>query len=244
MPTDVDTTLILPVFNEERRIVSTLEALNHFRRAADWPFFCLIVNDGSNDQTGAIISAFAKTEEWLQILDNRQNRGKGAAVRDGMLKANTRFTIFLDADLPIPLATLLHARHHLRQGADLVLGARRHPDSIITGQSRARRFISISGNLMIRVLTGLPHHDTQCGFKGFRRECAQRLFTETSCSGYIFDVELLMRARQRNYNVVEIPVHWTHIPNGSFKPNRDCIPAMIELLKLVLQLRFSDRKAP
>ena len=228
-----ETTLIIPVFNEESRILSTLETLEALNHSHSFNFHCLIVNDGSSDKSATLISNFTASRNWVEIINLDRNHGKGEAVKQGVLRTTTRTLFFIDADLPVPLQdTIPPALSLLDNDTDLVIGARRHPESRVHSRTLSREFISRFGNFLIRQITGLPYLDTQCGFKGFRRDCATRLFRRITSSGYLFDLELLVQAQRLGFRVKEVPVDWYHIPDGSFRPGRDSLRTLLELLYL------------
>ena len=231
-----DLTIIIPVFNEGSRISHTLKALDSFFKNS--PFACFIVNDGSTDESLDILTEFARSRAWLELLSSDSNKGKGAAIKKGMSRVETAFAFFMDADLPVPLHTLKRAVGCLEGSADMVIGSRAHPESRVRDRSLLRKGLSLIGNHLIRSMTGLSYGDTQCGFKGFTRRCAHDLFQNLSVSGYLFDVELLLLARKMGYNVKQIPVNWSHVPDGSFRPLFDSLGILAELVRLSFLHRF------
>ena len=223
--------IVIPIFNEEKRISATLKALDKFSK--DHELECCLVDDGSTDGTGKIISRFVQTRPWVRILCMGENMGKGAAVKAGVAGLSSDFIFFVDADIPVPLHTIKHALSILKSGVDIVIGSRTLVDSKVIDRSVLRRFIGGLGNFVIRIVTRLPYKDTQCGFKGFRKECACNLFSCLTSNGYLFDVELLILAQQKGYVVKELPIHWSHVPNGSFRPITDSFKAIWDLIRLV-----------
>ena len=225
-----DTTLILPVFNEEKRIISGLDAIDMFRQTEMHNLKCIIVDDGSEDNTLKLVLDYSISRPWLKVIRLGRNYGKGMAVRKGMEQNHSRFVFFMDADLSVPPETILTALPLLQQGIDMVIGSRRHPESsFMSRQGLLRRAIGSLGNIAIRRATGLPHLDTQCGFKGFNRDCAMRIFPNLKTEGYLFDVEALLLAREKGFSIREIPVRWTHVAGGTFSPFSDSIKALAEL---------------
>ena len=227
-----DITAILPVFNEERRILFTLKQLEQFNNGRPNPVKFTVVDDGSTDKTFLIVKDFADTRPWINLLKLPDNKGKGAAIKEGVTKADGKFIFFMDADLPVPLDTITEAILILESGADLVLGSRTHPQSRILNQTPSRRIISRIGNMLIRISTGLPFSDTQCGFKGFTRTAAKELFSRLKTDGYMFDVEILVMASKAGFRIREIPVQWSHVPDGSFNPLTDSIKMLRELYRI------------
>ena len=223
--------IVIPVFNEEKRIWATLKALDEFSK--DQEFECCLVDDGSTDGTCKIISRFVQDRPWVHLLCLGKNMGKGGAVRVGIAELSSDFVFFTDADIPVPLHTIRYALNALKSEFDMVIGSRALDDSKVIDRSVLRRFIGFWGNLVIRKITRLPFKDTQCGFKGFRRECALSLFSCLTSSGYLFDVELLILAQRKGYAVKELPIQWSHVPDGSFRPLTDSLRAIWDLIKLV-----------
>ncbi len=235
----ISVTLVIPAYNEATRIKTKLQEISTFRSHCDYHLQCIIVNDGSQDQTGTIVTDFVQHRSWIRLINQKKNHGKGHSVKTGMEAANTKYIFFIDADLAAPLSNLDRALFLMQKGADIIIGSRRHPQSIIPReQTITRRMVSRSGNLLIRVLTELPYHDTQCGFKGFTREAAHKLFPKMTLKGYLFDVEILILAHQAGYSIQEMPVLWSHIPGGTFKTLQGFSSALRELILLKLSQKI------
>ncbi len=228
-----DITAILPVFNEERRILFTLKQLEQFNNGRPNPVKFTVVDDGSTDKTFLIVKDFSRSRPWINCMKLPNNMGKGAAIKEGITKANGKFIFFMDADLPVPLQTITQAISILENDAEIVLGSRTHPESRILNQTPLRKVISRIGNMLIRMSTGLPFHDTQCGFKGFTRAAGKELFSRLKIDGYMFDVEILIMASKAGFRIREIPVEWSNVPDGSFNPLTDSIKMLIELYRIV-----------
>ena len=230
-------TLVIPAFNEAARIEANLQKISAFRNHCDYHLQCIIVNDGSRDQTETIVTAFARHHSWLRLINQKINHGKGNSVKTGIETADTKYIFFTDADLAAHLANLNRALPLMQKGVDIVIGSRKHPHSVIPqAQSLTRKIMSRLGNRLIRTLTGLPYRDTQCGFKGFSKKAAQDIFPEMTLQGYLFDVELLLLARQKDYIIREIPVLWSHVSGGTFKPLQGFTSALRELIQLKIKL--------
>ena len=228
-----DTCLVIPVFNEEQRILSCLETVDTFRQTDMANLECIIVDDGSKDNTLQIVEEYAASSPWLKIIPFERNQGKGMAVRRGMEQNSSSFVFFADADFSVPPQCMLTALPVLQQGVDMVIGSRRHSESkFVSKQKLFRRAIGILGNIAIRKVTGLPFLDTQCGFKGFNRACARHIFSDLKTKGYLFDVEALLLAVEKGFSIKEIPVQWTHVNGGAFRPFSDPIKALLELWQI------------
>jgi len=197
--------LILPVYNGAGYLSGSLQAL--LSRQPSWPSSeLLVVDDGSADVTGVITAEFQ--DAGVRCLRLPRNRGKGGAVRAGMLAARGRFRIFTDADLPYELEAIERILDYLdRKEFDVVIGARDLPGSRFEVRpTLARRIASQVFTLLVSrlVVTGVV--DTQCGLKGFRSEAAEKLFRLARVNGFAFDVELLYLAYKLNFDIKRIPV--------------------------------------
>ena len=206
-------TVVVPAYNEAARISSTLDRL-----IADAPALgileVIVVDDGSTDCTADLVSERSEIDApRVRLVRLPENRGKGAAVRTGVVEAAGDYVIFLDADLSAPPTAIPRAVAAIEAGADIAIGTRVAPDGVdARGTQPLRR--RISGRafaLLQRVIVGLPYADTQCPFKLFTREAAASVYPRVQTSGWSFDVELLARARRLGLVVEEFPVEWRHV---------------------------------
>jgi dolichyl-phosphate beta-glucosyltransferase len=211
--------IVVPVFNEERRLPALLERL---RADADRVATeaglrldeVLAVDDGSTDGTAAMLEAFSGLPGRFRVLRFERNRGKGAAVREGMLAARSDLGLMTDVDLSTPLDELARLAAAVDGGIDVAFGSRGLRESeILVHQPLHREVMGKVFNLVLRVLTGVPWRDTQCGFKLFRLETARRLFELQRVERFAFDAELLVNARRLGLKVAEVPVKWVDNPD-------------------------------
>lgn len=205
---------MIPAYNEERRLPSTLDTVLAWLNASAFADAeVLVVDDGSGDGTAALVEARAAADPRVRLLRNPGNRGKGYAVRHGMSEARGVWILFSDADLSAPieeLPKLLGAAQERK--AAVAIGSRALDRSLIgVHQSRWRELSGIIFNLLMRVLTGLPFADTQCGFKLYRREAARQVFERQRLDGFGFDVENLFIARRLGLVAIEVPVKWNNV---------------------------------
>lgn len=169
-----------------------------------------MVDDGSADSTPQLVEAYAREDPCVRLLRNPGNRGKGFAIRNGMLDAKGDWILSSDADLSTPIEEIskLHAAA-MRQSAAVAIGSRAVDRSLVEiPQPVFREYSGRFFNLVMRLTTGLPFQDTQCGFKLFRKDAARRIFTLQKQDGFSFDVEDLVIARKLGLEVVEVPVRW------------------------------------
>jgi glycosyltransferase involved in cell wall biosynthesis len=205
--------IIVPAYNEERRLPATLKTICDYLETRSFDRVeILVVDDGSSDATAETTRAFGAHSPLIRLLSNPVNHGKGYAVRQGMLEARCEWVLFTDADLSTPIEDLARLETVIQDsGADGALGSRALDRKLIgTHQPKWREFSGRFFNLVMRLVTGLPYCDTQCGFKLFRREVAQAVATRQTLSGFGFDVEILFIARGLGYRIQEVAVRWNN----------------------------------
>jgi dolichyl-phosphate beta-glucosyltransferase len=197
--------VVIPAFNEEGRLPESLaRVLAYLERRGD-PFEILVVDDGSKDRT---VERALAVSPSVVVVRNPQNRGKGHAVRRGMLLARGRRRLMTDADLSTPIEELERLLSRMDEGADVVIGSRALPGARIeVHQPRYRESLGRLFNLLVRWLVVPGLHDTQCGFKLFTEQAA-RVFEVVRLDGFCFDVEALFVARRRGLRIAELPVTW------------------------------------
>jgi dolichyl-phosphate beta-glucosyltransferase len=209
---------VVPIYNEERILQASLEALETYldnlmaSRGKGETWELVLVDDGSQDRgieiATAWVEAHSNSTRYFQLPTNR---GKGAAVRKGMLEAHGQVIFFLDADLSTPLEETAGMLGSLESGYDLVLGNRRVPGAHITRrQPRLRETLGRCFTLLVNFVLAPGVHDFTCGFKGFRREAAQAIFSRSLLDGWAFDAELVVIAQSRDLKLAQVPVAWHH----------------------------------
>jgi dolichyl-phosphate beta-glucosyltransferase len=207
----MELSLIIPAFNEARRIEPTLRSAHRFLAARASSFEIIVVDDGSTDDTVALVAALAAELPGLRVLCSPANRGKGHAVRLGMRAATGRTRVFADADGSTPIAELEALLRALAAGADIAIGSRYLPASRVTRpQPWHRRAWSRLVNQVVQrtLLPGVA--DTHCGFKAFTAAAAARTFATCTVDGWSFDLEVLARARAYGFQIQEVPVRWAN----------------------------------
>jgi glycosyltransferase involved in cell wall biosynthesis len=210
--------IIIPAYNEEKRLPSTLERIRQYLDASDWEFAeVVVVDDGSRDGTVAVAEAAN-----VRVLRNPGNRGKGYSVRHGMLEAKGEWSLFSDADLSSPIEEIerLWAAAR-RERAPVAIGSRAVDRSLVgVHQPFFREAMGRVFNLTMRLVTGLPFHDTQCGFKLFESKSAREIFSRCLLDGFGFDVEALYIARRLGCRTLEVPVRWNDVEGTKVSPLR------------------------
>ena len=235
----MDISVIIPAYNEEKRIAFTLEKSIEFLQQRSWQYELLPVDDGSRDATVERIAEVAREFPQVRCVLNGQNRGKGYSIRHGLEEAQGNFIGFMDADYKTDIAALDHAMELLESGACGVIGDRTLGKSEIARErKRYREMGSIVFRRGLQMLMGLRgYDDTQCGFKFFRAEVMRDLFSRQKVEGYMFDVEILLLAGKLGYALERIPVKWTFDPDSRFNP----VTGMIRNLGELARIRWEHR---
>ncbi len=225
--------IVIPAFNEQARIGATLERVMECVEERGWAAEVLVVNDGSRDDTAALVQAAARKYSNLRLIENAGNRGKGYSVRNGILQARGEIVMFTDADLSAPIAEAERLFTAIEEGADVAIGSRWLDRSRQTLQQPIyRRFFGRCFNWLTRLVMNLPLADTQCGFKAFRREVARTIFMRQRIERWGFDPEILYIALRLGMNVREVAVTWGHDDRSRISYLKDGLK-MIEDLLLV-----------
>ncbi|HEY6391345.1 MAG TPA: dolichyl-phosphate beta-glucosyltransferase [Bryobacteraceae bacterium] len=206
--------IVIPAYNEELRLPQTLDLILEWLGRESIAFHELVVvDDGSSDATAAAVEKFRETHPAVRLLRNPGNRGKGYAIRHGMLEARGEWILYTDADLSTPiteLAKLYEAA--VRQQADVAIGSRALNRALVeVHQPAFREYSGRFFNLVMRAVTGLEFHDTQCGFKLFRGAAAKQIFPLQKQDGFSFDVEDLVIAKKLGLRAIEVPVRWANV---------------------------------
>lgn len=206
--------VIVPAYNEAKTIEKILKLYSKYLAGQSYDYELIVVNDGSTDKTLEILNRIKKEIEYLKIIDQPFNQGKGMAVRAGLLAAKGEYRLFLDADNATPIEHLDLVWPRFKNGADIVIGSRHPRDAagteLIVPQVLWKRFMGKAGNLLFQSLAVWGIWDTQCGFKIMRAELAKKLLPLCKCRYWALDAELLMLVRQANYNIAIIPVKWSN----------------------------------
>ena len=218
--------LVIPAYNEAKRLPDTIRRIQEHRHLWEFPFEVTVVVEPSEDETLALAQNAARACFELNVLTHHEKRGKGFAVRSGMLRAKGDFIFFTDADLSTPLEDLDAGIAKFRNDpvVDVLVGNRRHLESqILVRQNLGREWMGKVFNRIVQTLTDLHIKDTQCGFKGFRHRAAKEIFGRQRIDGFSFDVEVLLLARAMGFSIAEMPVHWTNSAASRVHVVRDSI---------------------
>jgi dolichyl-phosphate beta-glucosyltransferase len=228
--------IVVPAYNEDARIRPSLERLAEYYGAQEYPWDVTIVSDGSTDQTNAMVEEFAKSHPNFRLMAYSPNRGKGYAVRKGILEASGEWILFCDADLATPQEETEKLLKHMREGADVAIGSRPKKESTLEiRQPWYREFLGRCFNKAVQTLAIKGIDDTQCGFKMFTRTAAQDIFRRCKLDGFSFDFEALMIARDLGYRIDEVPIRWAHQEGSKVVLMRDGPRMLRDLVKLRLK---------
>jgi glycosyltransferase involved in cell wall biosynthesis len=223
--------IVIPAYNERARILATLRSVVACVRARNWFAEIIVVNDGSTDETAALVRDFAQDAPEVRLIENPRNLGKGYSVRYGALHASGEIVMFTDADLSSPIEEAERLFEAISNGADIAIGSRWLASSRQTHkQPLYRQFFGRCFNALTRVIMTLPFADTQCGFKAFTRRAAQTVFQLQTIERWGFDPEILFIALKRGYRVQEVPVSWAHDARSRLSYLRDGLQMLKELM--------------
>jgi len=225
--------IIVPAYNEERRIGGFLEELLKFAKTQLDNYEIIIVDDGSVDNTLNVVKNIVKKDRSVRIVSYKPNRGKGFAVKTGVFKSKGEFILFIDSDGSISPEQILKMLKELEK-YDIVVGDRGHRESIIR-QAKSRKIIGIIFNFYVSILFNSRVRDNLCGFKGFRRKVALELFKNLVDKKWLFDVELFYKIKKRRYSFLNIPIKWEH-KTGSKISLFDPFKMLFQLIDLRIKL--------
>ena len=229
--------VVVPAFNEARRLPRYLEEIVAYFDARAEPYEVIVVDDGSSDDTVAAVEALACRHPVIRVVRLPSNEGKGAAVRSGMLAAEGAYRLFADADGATPISELPRLEAALTRGADIAIGSRAVSEPGVAVVARPHRVAAgrVFSWMVSRIgVRGVA--DSQCGFKAFTAKAADHLFARLVTRGFGFDVELLLRAQAEGYRVDEIPVNWSDQADSKVGVLRDGPRMVAEILRARLDL--------
>jgi glycosyltransferase involved in cell wall biosynthesis len=225
--------IVIPAYNEGGRLGATLEKVLAYVRSQGWNAEVIVVNDGSRDNTADLVRGFAEKDSALRLVENPGNRGKGYAVRNGMLSARGEVVVFSDADLSSPIEEMPKLLAALGAGADIAIGSRWLQAELQTRrQSVHRQLFGRIFNGLNRIILGLRFKDTQCGFKAFTRRAAQMILPLQRIERWGFDPEILFLARKFGLRVDEVAVLWGHSGDTRIHPLLDGARMFWEMVRI------------
>ncbi len=231
-----DLSVVVPAYNEERRLPVTLAAVLPWLEARGPSFELILVDDGSLDGTLDLMREWASKHPAVRVVAQSPNRGKGRALAEGVKVACGRLVLVSDADFSTPITELGKLEEAIRGGADIAIGSRAKRGARVEhSQPFYRVLMGKTFNLVVQALILPGLWDTQCGFKLFRSEVAHDLFAALTTDRFGYDVDVLYRARRRRLRIAELPVRWINSPETKVNAVRDSS----QMLKDILRLRFT-----
>ena len=226
--------IIIPAYNEEKRLPQTLVDIDHRLESVDFSYEIIVVDDGSKDETVKAVKKFSEMIKNLRVIENQRNKGKGGVVKQGMLEAKGHIRLFTDADNSTSVDQFIKMIDYFKEGYDVVIGSRGlRKSKLEPPQPFYRRFLGNVGNLIIQVLLLPGIKDTQCGFKAFTEEAAQRVFPLMKISRWGFDVEALALSRYLGHRIKEVPIIWKNDIESKVKGS-----AYLQVLAEVFKIRI------
>ncbi len=225
--------IIIPAYNEAGRLGPSLEKIDAFLKSQDTSAEVLVVENGSSDETLALAQSYQKQMPYLRVFSESE-RGKGLAVRRGMLEAKGEYRFLCDADLSMPIEQVNRFLPPVLAGMDIAIGSRELPGSVRYNEPGYRHLIGRIFNTMVRWLVLPGIQDSQCGFKCFRGEVANVIFPLQTLGGMSFDAEVLFIARRLGYQVKEVAIDWYFDPDSRVRLIKDSLCMGFDLLKIRL----------
>ena len=238
----VDLSIVVPAFNEERRLPPTLiDIIDFFDRKAI-SYEVLVIDDGSSDTTAEVVRKFERVRNQVRLIQLPKNYGKGHAVRLGVLNSRGNRILFADADGAAPIQEFDRLEAAVSGGADIAIGSRALASTDTkVATSIHRRFLGRVFNKCVNLILLPTIADTQCGFKMFTRKTAMFLFRKQRADRFSFDVELLYMAHKANLNIKEVPINWTNVPGSKVNLVRDSLAMFRDVFRFRVIHRGIDR---
>lgn len=225
--------VIIPAYNEEKRIAKTLESIYNFLKIQTYDYEILVVNDGSKDKTVEVVSQLLGQIANLKLIDNKENHGKGWVVRQGMLSAQGEVRLFMDADNSTAVDQVTKFLPFFEQGYDVVVGSRNIKGATVaTKQPWIREFLGWAFRFLVHMIVPLGVLDSQAGFKAFSRKSAEAVFAKQTIFRWAFDVEILSIAKKLGFRIKEVPIAWNNEAESHVK-----LGGMIRMFFEVLTVR-------
>jgi glycosyltransferase involved in cell wall biosynthesis len=222
-------TILFPAHNEQDRLLDALISADKFLSGKDYHAEVIVIENASADDTLAIANEFAAKHEYVRVI-HEEEAGKGRAVRRGMLEAQGEYRFICDVDLSMPIEEIDHFLPPQQSGYDVAIASREAKGAVRYGEPLYRHLIGRVFNGLVQLLALPDLNDTQCGFKCFTADAADKLFPKMTITGWTFDVEILAIARQLRLKVIEVPIKWYYHEHSKIHVLRDSIHMALDLL--------------
>lgn len=225
--------IVIPVYNEAGCLETNISVMEDYLKSVKMIYELILVDDGSTDSTKVICRSIANRNQSVRLISYPLNRGKGHAVKTGILSANGRYRIFIDADLAVPVEFVSKCVQQLKEGADVVIGSRHLPESILkVPEGFSRRFMGSVYLVLVRIALGLRVTDITCGLKGFNKKAAIDIFSRSKIERWGCDAELIFLIQKTGYRISEVPVNWSHSFNSKVKIGIDSARTLKEMFQV------------
>lgn len=249
-PSKLDFSLILGCYNGGPELEERIRRLSRYLQRLEGSFEIIVVDDGSRDESALTLEKLSETDSQVLLLRNAENRGKGYSIRKGIEHASGRLIVFTDIDMAYSMDNIGDVLEELESGHPLVAGNRRMDESLYTVNNTLVRYvhrrhrIGLAFNLLVRLLFGMRVRDTQSGLKGFDRSAAEAIFRKVYTNGFLFDIEIFIRAHRLGMPVVEIPVHVSYTSDEStvshFRTFFSLVPELLRIKAMDLRRMYTD----
>ena len=223
--------IIIPAHNEQSRLPPSLVKIDAFLQQQPYEAEVIVVENGSTDRTAEITREFAREHPYVRLIEAAV-RGKGLAVKEGMLAARGEYRFICDADLSMAIDDLTRFLPPYVDGYDVIIATREGKGAKRLNESELRHFIGRVNNLIIKLTAVRGFEDTQCGFKMFTKQAAEDLFGVQQMVGIGFDIELLVIAKRRGYKILQVPITWTHDPDSRMRLIGDSLHLLVEIWQI------------
>jgi dolichyl-phosphate beta-glucosyltransferase len=229
--------VIIPAYNEEKRLPRTLKEIDGYLSRQNFNYEIIVISDGSKDRTCEIVESLRSEIKNLEIICEKINRGKGYGVKIGMIRGKGKFRLFTDADNSTPISEIEKFWPEFEKGADIVIASRDIKGAILDPpQPLFRRFVGEVFKYLRKIIVGLWEiQDTQCGFKCFKGEVAEKIFPKCEIERFAFDAEILLVAKKMGFKIKEVPVYWKNDLQSKVKL-KSMIKMLIDLFKIRINL--------
>jgi glycosyltransferase involved in cell wall biosynthesis len=239
----ISLSVVVPAYNEARRIIGTLETLCAYLHHSPWSWEIRVIDDGSTDETARLAEAIAAIEPRV-VVQREPHRGKGGAVKAGLCAAGGGYRFMCDADLSMPVDLIERFLPPFVTGADVIIATREGAGATRVNEPEHRHIVGRAFNLAVRGLLLPGIHDSQCGFKMFTAAAVAMIFPAVSVSGLSFDLEVLAIARARDLRVVEVPIEWRYREDSKVRLTADAVSMFRDLLEVRRRARSGAYKHP